>query len=59
MKQDRYWFNDTNNDTSWDAVWDVTVSRDQLGLDRGVQDSVFAAAVLAVREEHVRLRGRA
>ena len=31
VKQDRYWFNDTNNDKSWDAVWDVTVSRDQLG----------------------------
>src|SRR5438128_1277936 len=21
VKQDRYWFNDTNNDKSWDAVW--------------------------------------
>src|SRR5437016_6967203 len=31
VKRDRYWFNDTNNDTSWDAVWDVTVSRDQKG----------------------------
>ncbi len=31
VKYDRYWFNDTNNDTSWDAVWDVTVSRDQKG----------------------------
>jgi hypothetical protein len=31
VKQDRYWFNDTNNDKSWDAVWDVVVSRDQLG----------------------------
>ncbi|HET9833648.1 MAG TPA: DUF5916 domain-containing protein, partial [Vicinamibacterales bacterium] len=31
VKQDRYWFNDTNNDKSWDAVWDVTVSRDQEG----------------------------
>jgi len=27
VKQDRYWFADTNNDTSWDAVWDVAVSR--------------------------------
>jgi hypothetical protein len=26
-KQDRYWFADTNNDVSWDAVWDVAVSR--------------------------------
>ena len=31
VKQDRYWFNDTNSDKSWDAVWDVTVSRDQQG----------------------------
>jgi hypothetical protein len=31
VKQDRYWFNDTNNDISWDAVWDVTVSRDDTG----------------------------
>ena len=31
VKQDRYWFNDNNNDKSWDAVWDVTVSRDQNG----------------------------
>src|ERR1043165_2120564 len=31
VKQDRYWFNDNNNDKSWDAVWEVTVSRDQKG----------------------------
>ncbi len=31
VKQDRYWFNDNNNDRSWDAVWDVAVSRDQFG----------------------------
>jgi hypothetical protein len=27
VKQDRYWFNDGNTDTSWDAVWDVAVAR--------------------------------
>jgi hypothetical protein len=27
VKQDRYWFNDGNSDTGWDAVWDVTVTR--------------------------------
>jgi len=27
VKLDRYWFNDTSNDTGWDAVWDVAVSR--------------------------------
>ena len=31
VKLDRYWFNDTNRDDSWDAVWDVSVSRDQYG----------------------------
>jgi len=27
VKQDSYWFADTNNDPSWDAVWDVAVGR--------------------------------
>src|SRR5207247_7893559 len=31
VKQDKYWFNDTNTDDSWDAVWDVMVSRDAQG----------------------------
>ncbi|MBI4485306.1 MAG: carbohydrate binding family 9 domain-containing protein, partial [Acidobacteria bacterium] len=31
VKQDFYWFNDNNRDDSWDAVWDVAVSRDHLG----------------------------
>jgi len=31
VKQDGYWTNDTNRDDSWDAVWDVKVSRDQTG----------------------------
>ena len=31
VKADRYWFNDTNDDRSWDAVWDVSVSRDASG----------------------------
>ncbi len=31
VKGDRYWFNDNNNDDSWDAVWDVQVSRDRDG----------------------------
>src|SRR5581483_10714115 len=31
VKRDRYWFNDNNSDDSWDAVWDVSVSRDSLG----------------------------
>jgi hypothetical protein len=31
IKRDRYWFNDTDGDDSWDAVWDVSVSRDAQG----------------------------
>jgi hypothetical protein len=31
VKVDRYWFNDNNRDDSWDAVWDVSVSRDRQG----------------------------
>ncbi len=31
VKQDAYWFNDTNNDQGWDAVWDVAVSRGPQG----------------------------
>ena len=31
VKQDTYWFNDSNNDDSWDAVWDVVSRRDKDG----------------------------
>ena len=31
VKLDRYWYNDNSNDDSWDAVWDVSVSRDREG----------------------------
>ena len=31
VKQDSYWFNDTNNDQGWDAVWDVAVRGTQEG----------------------------
>jgi Domain of unknown function (DUF5916)/Carbohydrate family 9 binding domain-like len=31
VKRDVYWFNDANQDTGWDAVWDVAVSRDARG----------------------------
>jgi hypothetical protein len=27
VRQDRYWFNDHDNDSGWDAVWDVAVAR--------------------------------
>ncbi len=28
VKLDTYWFNDGSNDDSWDAIWDVEVTRD-------------------------------
>ena len=31
VKSDKYWFADGNEDDSWDAVWDVQVSRDPKG----------------------------
>jgi hypothetical protein len=31
VKFDRYWYNDNSSDDSWDAVWDVKVSRDASG----------------------------
>jgi hypothetical protein len=31
VKRDIYWFNDNNSDDSWDAVWDVVISRDPEG----------------------------
>jgi Domain of unknown function (DUF5916) len=31
VKRDRYWFNDNLSDDSWDAVWDVSVTRDASG----------------------------
>ncbi|MCC7009424.1 MAG: carbohydrate binding family 9 domain-containing protein [Acidobacteria bacterium] len=31
VKFDAYWFNDTNSDRGWDAVWDVAVSREADG----------------------------
>ena len=31
VKQDSYWFNDGNNDDSWDAVWEVVAKRDADG----------------------------
>jgi Domain of unknown function (DUF5916) len=31
VKEDRYWYNDSNEDDGWDAVWDVTVTREKDG----------------------------
>lgn len=31
VKRDSYFFNDGNQDDSWDAVWDVAVTKDALG----------------------------
>ena len=54
VKQDTYWFNDSNNDQGWDAVWDVGVSRARARLARGVPHSVLATAVPPVRDLDVR-----
>ncbi|MDE3154506.1 MAG: carbohydrate binding family 9 domain-containing protein [Acidobacteriota bacterium] len=31
VKEDSYWYNDSNQDVGWDAVWDVTVAREPHG----------------------------
>ena len=31
VKQDRYYFNDGNEDMGWDAIWDAAVSKNELG----------------------------
>jgi hypothetical protein len=31
VKQDRYWFDDANQDLGWDAVWDVGIRREERG----------------------------
>ncbi|MDP1570102.1 MAG: DUF5916 domain-containing protein [Vicinamibacterales bacterium] len=31
VKLDRYYFNDSSSDDTWDAVWDVAVARDETG----------------------------
>src|SRR6185436_6665928 len=31
VKEDTYWYGDSNEDRGWDAVWDVAVSRDAGG----------------------------
>ncbi len=31
VKRDVYWYNDSNEDTGWDAVWDAAVTRDRDG----------------------------
>ena len=36
VKQDRYWFADTNSDSSWDAVWDVAVARSAATVSRQI-----------------------
>ena len=59
VKQDRYWFNDTNNDKSWDAVWDVAVSRDQRGWTADFRIPFSQLRFTPSRDEHVRLRGGA
>ena len=59
MKIDRYWHNDNNRDDSWDAVWDVAVSRDPHGWTAEFRIPFSQLRFNPSRVEHVRLRGRA
>ena len=58
VKQDRYWFNDTNNDTSWDAVWDVAVVRSPQGWRAEFRIPFSQLRFKSGRELVVRLRDR-
>jgi len=58
VKEDTYWYGDSNEDRGWDAVWDVGVSRDAEGWRaefripfsqlrfRPSEDAVFGFAVV-------------
>jgi hypothetical protein len=58
VKEDTYWFGDSNEDRGWDAVWDVAVARDTDGWRaefripfsqlrfRPAADAVFGFAVV-------------
>ena len=48
VKQDRYWFNDTNRDDSWDAVWDVQRLARRATAGGRVPHPVLAAALQPV-----------
>ena len=54
---DRYWFNDNNSDDSWDAVWDVSVSRDRDGWSAEFRIPFSQLRFNAEPSRHVRLRG--
>ncbi len=56
VKADAYWFSDWNRDSSWDAVWDVSVSRDRARVVGRVPHPVLAAALHARSVAVVRLR---
>ena len=45
VKQDMYRFDDTSEDTGWDAVWDVATTRDEGGWSRRIPHPVLPAAL--------------
>ena len=57
VKQDRYWFNDGERDDSWDAVWDVSVTRDRDGWLAEFRIP-FSQLRFTPGPPHIRLRGR-
>ena len=57
VKMDRYWYNDNNRDDSWDAVWDVSVSRDRHGWTAEFRIPFSQLRFTPSDGEHLRLRG--
>ncbi|MBI4501940.1 MAG: hypothetical protein HY700_12370 [Gemmatimonadetes bacterium] len=51
VKRDVYWYDDSNTDNSWDAVWDVAVSRDAEGWTAEFRIP-FSQLRFAETEEH-------
>ena len=59
VKSDFYTFNDSQEDPSWDGVWDVATSIDAKGWIAEYPGAVQPDAFSARREPRVRIRRRA
>ncbi len=59
VKADKYRFSDTNQDVSWDAVWDVRVARDEQGWTAQFRIPFSQLRFDPKRGQHVRVRPRA
>ena len=56
VKEDRAWSNDGNDDSGWDAVWDVAVSRDEDGWRAEFRIPFSQLRFHPSDDAHVRLR---